>query len=355
MVARVGGSRNGFTSNDYTAYYETLPVGQFDLALRLEADRMCNAHFRAEAVEAERTIILSERAGRENSSAYRLREQLLGAVFPSHGYGHPIIGYNDDLQRITRDELWQHYRTFYGPDNAVAVAAGDFDSASLLARLDERFGAIPARFDTSSQDRVEPPQSDHRRLLVTGHEPTAYVQILFRAVEAIHPDFFPLVVLDSILGGAKGMGFRGGGGGNRTSRIYGALVNADLAAGAGSDIRPTVDPFVFGIGATVRRGVEPQRVEDAIWAEVDRLVEAPVDAAELARARKQTLAQFAYGTESVSSQGYWLGFSEIVASLGWFLDYPAHVAVVTATDVQRVAATYLRRERATVGWYVREA
>ncbi len=133
MVARLGGVRNGMTSNDYTVYYETLPAGELDIALQIEADRMVNARFDPDDVEAERTIILAERAGRENSAGYRLREQVMAAAFPQHGYGHPVIGYSDDLQRITRDELWQHYSRNYGPDNAVVVVvAGSFDQEWLL-------------------------------------------------------------------------------------------------------------------------------------------------------------------------------------------------------------------------------
>ena len=145
MVARLGGVRNGMTSSDYTVYYETLPAGELDTALQIEADRMVNARFDPEAVEAERTIILAERAGRENSAAYRLREQVMAAAFPQHGYGHPVIGYSDDLQRITRDELWQHYRQNYGPDNAVVVVAGSFDQEWLLARIEQLFGAAQPR------------------------------------------------------------------------------------------------------------------------------------------------------------------------------------------------------------------
>lgn len=358
MVSRVGGTRNGFTSNDYTTYFETLPAEHSDLALRLEADRMRNAYFAAEDVEAERTIILSERAGRENSASYRLRERLLEVAFPQHGYGTPIIGYEEDLKRITRDELWQHYRSYYGPDNAVAVVAGSFDPSTMLSRLQELFGpAAP-----STDGVLVNPEPDfagwraggRQRVLVTGPEPTPYVQMLFPAVNARHPDYFPLVILDAVLAGAKAMSFSGGGGNRRTSRLYKALVDTELAASAGSSMRATVDPYGLTIGATVRNGVDPQQVEDAIWEVVKRVRAEPVADEEMLRAQKQSRAQFAYGSESVSSQGYWLGFSEVVASVDWFLEFPERLAAVTKADVHRVAATYLQPEAATIGWYTPE-
>lgn len=356
IVARLGGVRNGMTSNDYTVYYETLPAGELDTALQIEADRMVNARFDPDDVEAERTIILAERAGRENSAGYRLREQVMAAAFPQHGYGHPVIGYRDDLQRITRDELWQHYSRNYGPDNAVVVVAGSFDQEWLLTRIEQLFGAAkPRRAITHPGSAAGQPAMAERNgselVQLTGPEPTAYVQILFPAVRALDADYFPLLVLDSILGGASSLGGTGGAG-FRTSRLYRNVVQTELAASAGSSMRPTADPYLFTVGATVRRDVEPGRVLDALWAEVETARQTAPTETELARAVKQTRAQFIFGSERASSQGYWLGFSEIVADLPWLLEFPERVAAVTAADVQRVANTYLRRDAAIVGQYV---
>lgn len=349
MVARLGGVRNGMTSNDYTVYYETLPAGALDTALRIEADRMVNARFDADDVEAERTIILSERAGRENSAAYRLREQVMAAAFPDHGYGHPVIGYRDDLQRITRAELWQHYQQNYGPDNAVVVVAGSFDQEWLLARIEQLFGAAQPR-RAISDPRSAASRNGPALVQLTGPEPTAYVQLLFPAVRALGDDYFPLLALDSILGGASNLGGTGGAG-FRTSRLYRTVVQTELAASAGSSMRPTADPYLFTVGATVRRGVEPARVLEALWAAIETARQAAPTEIELQRARKQTRAQFIFGSERASSQGYWLGFSEIVADLPWLLEFPDRIAAVTADEVQRVANRYLRREKVVVGLY----
>lgn len=356
MIARLGGVRNGMTSSDYTVYYETLPAGELDTALQIEADRMVNAHFDLEDVEAERTIILAERAGRENSAAYRLREQIMQAAFPQHGYGHPVIGYSEDLQRITRDELWQHYRQNYGPDNAVVVVAGSFDQQALMARIEQLFGAAQSRREigdlgSSAGGQAARVRGGHALVQLTGPEPTAYVQLLFPAVCALDDDYFPLLVLDSILGGASSLGGTGGAG-FRTSRLYRNVVQTELAASAGSSMRPTADPYLFTVGATVRHSVEPERVLDALWAEIETARQSAATEAELLRAVKQTRAQFIFGSERASGQGYWLGFSEIVADLPWLLKFPERVAEVTAVDVQRVANMYLRRDAALVGQYV---
>ena len=357
MVARLGGVRNGMTSNDYTVYYETLPAAELDTALRIEADRMTNACFDPGDVEAERTVILVERADRENSSAFRLREQVMAAAFPDHGYGHPVIGYRDDLQRITRDELWQHYRQNYGPDNAVVVVAGSFHRDMLMARIEQLFGpAQPRRIKGEPESALGrtagPSRGQPATVRLSGPEPTAYVQLLFPAVRALDDDYFPLLVLDSILGGAASLGNRGGGAGFRTSRLYRNVVQTELAASAGSSMRPTADPYLFIVGATVRRGIEQEQVLDALWTEIETARQVAPTETEMQRAQKQTRAQFIFGSERASSQGYWLGFSEVVADLPWLLEFPNRVAAVTADEVQRVANQYLRRETAIVGLYV---
>jgi len=220
------------------------------------------------------------------------------------------------------------------------------------------FGGAPPRLNSQAPEMratlAPGPSQPQRRVLVTGQEPVAYVQLLFPVVEATHPDYFPLLMLDTVLGGAKSMSFSGGGSPNRSSRLYKALVSTELAASAGCGVRPTSEPFAFTVAATVRRDVDPQQVEDAMWVELQRIATQPLSQAELNRAYKQTLAQFAYSSESVSSQGYWLGFSEVVADGDWFLRLPTHLAAVTAADVQRVAETYLPQDRAWVGWYVPE-
>jgi len=187
--------------------------------------------------------------------------------------------------------------------------------------------------------------------VVEGVGKTAYLQMVFPAVAADHEDFFPLVVLDSVLGGAKSMSFFGGGTANRSSRLYKALVDSELAASAGSSVQPTIDPFLMAFSATLRPGRSLEEVEAALWSELERVAEAPITADELQKAVKQTRAEFAYSSESVTNWGFWLGFSEIVASIEWFYGYVEQLSAVTAGDVQRVAQLHLARSKRTVGWY----
>jgi len=352
LISREGGVWNGFTWLDFTTYFETLPADRFDLAFRVESDRMAHAVFDPKEVESERTVIISERQGNENSPRFLLAEEVQAAAFRVHGYHHEVIGDLCDLQTMTRTQLFQHYKTYYAPNNAVAVAVGDFKAADALKKIQAAFGKIKPGPALPQINREEPPQKGERRVTVEGDGTTAYVEVAYRAPNAVQADFPALVVLDAILAGASSLAVFGGGGTNASSRLYKALVDTELATDVSGGLIPTVDPFLYGISATVRTGRTPAEVEAALDAELARAVAEPVSETEVAKAIKQAKAQFAYGSESVTNQGSWYGFSEVFADYIWFESYLDRLAAVTVDDVQRVAKSYLTKSNRTVGWYV---
>lgn len=353
-IARAGGMANGMTSQDWTTYFETLPADRIDLALAFEADRMVNTVIDADEVDAERTVILSEREGSENSYFYLLTEEVQAAAFRVHSYHNPIIGWKTDLHQITRDDLQQHYQRYYAPNNAVIVMVGDINPATMIDKLETNFGKLPTGQPIPPMRLREPEQLAERRILLRGSDHTAYYIHAFPGVAADHPDFFALTVLDAILGGAKGMGIFGGGGNNRSNRLYRALVDTELAVAVGSGFRPSIDPDLFSFYATLAPGITHEQIEAAIWRELEKVQSEGVHARELEKAIKQTKAQFAYSSESVTHQGYWLGFSQVVASLAWLDNWLEQLTAVSAEDVQRVAQKYFTPNRQTVGWYIPE-
>ncbi len=351
-IAREGGAFNGMTWYDFTTYFATLPADRIELALHIEADRMINSLFDLDEVAAERTVIISERQGAENGPEFLLNEELMAAAFRVHPYGTDTVGHMCDLETMTRDQLHAHYRTYYAPHNALAVAVGDFDADAMLRLIEQHFGAIPDGPDIPPVTAVEPPQRGERRVIVEGEGNVAYLQVIFHAPTVHEPDFFALTVLNAILSGASGLTFSGGGTTNKSSRLYKALVATELATGISGSLLPTVDPFVYALSAVVRAGYTPAEVEEALDAELARVVAEPITPEELTKAIKQAKAQFAYSSESVTGQALWLGFSEICAGYTWFEDYIANLSAVTVDDVQRVAQKYLKRSNRTIGWYV---
>lgn len=352
QIARNGGLMNGLTWLDFTTFFETLPSGRIDLALRIEADRMANALFDPDEVSLERTVIISERQGAENQPTFQLNEEVVAAAFRVHPYHHETIGDMCDLETISHPDLWRHYQTYYGPNNAIVVAVGDFDAPQMLARVEELFGPVPARSDPPAVNRPEPPQRGERRVKLEGPDSTAYLQAAYHTPAATHPDFFPMTVLSAILTGASGMNLFAPSPPNRSSRLYKALVETELAAGVGGSLSAMFDPFLYMISATARAGRSLDEVEIALDAEIERVLQEPVSAGELYTATKQAKAQFAYSSESVTNQGFWLGFSSVVADTLWFESFVDSLAAVTVEDVQRVAQTYLPQRNRTVGHYL---
>jgi zinc protease len=351
-IAREGGLFNGMTWIDFTTYFETLPAERIDLAIEAESDRMTNAVFDPEEVELERTVVLSERQGDENSPEFLLGEAVQAIAFQAHPYHHSVIGWQHDLETMTREQLQNYYRTHYAPGNVVVAVAGDFRVDIMLEKVDRLFGAIPRGVARPESVPPEPPQRGERRVNVEGPGTTSYIEISFRAPRATDDDFYPMVVLETILGGAKAMSIWGGGASNRSSRLYRALVETELASGVDCGMSSTIDPYLFSFSATIREGRSLAEVEAALLAEIERAMVQPIEQAELDKAIKQTRAQFAYSSESVTDQGHWLGFSEVIATTDWFEHFLSRLTAVSAEDVQRVAGTYLRPSLRNVGWYL---
>jgi zinc protease len=352
QIARAGGSMNGFTWLDFTTFFETFPAERVDLGLRIEADRMVHSLFDPEEVEPERTVIISERQGAENEPTFLLDEEVMGASFRVHPYHHETLGDLCDLKSITRNDLWNHYQRYYGPDNAIAVAVGDFQSAEMLRAIERHFGPVPPRADPKAIVRPEPAQRGERRVNLEGPGSTAYLQAVYHAPSASDPGFFPLMVLATILTGAPALTIFGGGPPNRSSRLYKALVDTGLAAGVSGSLYPMKDPYLFDISATVRAGRTPADVEAALDTELERAAGQPISSGELVTAVKQAKAQFAYSSESVTNQGYWLGWTSVVADTGWFDSFVDRLSTVTVDDVQHSAQTILARRNRTVGYYL---
>jgi zinc protease len=351
-VSREGGAWNAMTWLDWTAYYETLPAGHIDLGLRLEADRMTQSLFARKEVESERTVIISERQGSENEPTFRLSEEVQAAAYRVHSYHHTVVGDISDLSTMTRDDLYRHYQTFYQPNNAILAVAGDFQTGAMLDRIRELFGEIPTGAFPQQAARIEPPQRGERRVVVEGPGETAYLEVAYHAPTASDPDFFPMVVLDSILAGPSNFNLFSGGISNKTSRLYRALVESELAVGVSGGLAATLDPFLYSLTATVRQGKTPEQVLAAMDAEVRKVLDEPVRAEEMERAVKQARAIFAYGSETVTKQAFWMGYAEIFATYDWFEQYLARLEQVTLEDVQRVARKVLSKRNRVVGIYI---
>jgi zinc protease len=234
----------------------------------------------------------------------------------------------------------------------LAVAVGDFDADEMLDLIEGHFGSAPRGDDVPAVTVAEPPQRGERRVVVRREGLVPYFKMAFRAPGVREPGFFALTVLDAILTGASAMTFRGGGLTNKSCRLYRALVVQELAVSISGSLLPTVDPFPYTVSAVVRPGRTPAEVEEALSAEIARVMDDAVTQTEVDKAIKQATAQFSYSSESVTGQALWLGFSEIFADYSWSEDYIENLSAVTVEDVRAAAEEYLSPSKRTVGWYV---
>lgn len=352
LVSREGGRFNAFTWIDFTAYFETLPSDRIDLALRLESDRMTNATMTEEAVDSERTVIISERHMYENHPSFLLREELVAAAFRVHPYHHETIGDEVDLETMTRDDLYGHYQRYYSPGNATVVVVGDFDTKDMMARIDELFGPIKDGEPVSILKRPEPAQRGERRITVHGPGDTSYLAFAFRAPEATHEDFYPLVLLNAAYAGGSSLGLFGSGTTNKSSRLYQALVATDLAVAVSGMVAPSIDPYLYSISAVIRPGRSIDEVEQALEMELEKLASEPVSKIELDKALKRARVQFVMAGESVTGQGQMLGMAEIITGdYSWYEETLEALDKVTLDDIERVRDKYLHRSNRTVGVY----
>ena len=342
-IDRRGGQWNAMTSQDFTMYYQTLPSDRINIALESEADRMVNAIFDPEETESERTVIISERQGSENHPVFWLREEVSAAAFRVHGYHHSIIGDLTDLQTMTRDDLFEHYKQHYTPSNATVIAVGDFDSDEMLAKIEDLFGTIPAQTAPNLFSRPEPKQNGERRVQVERPGNNAFLQMVYRIPPATHDDWFHMEILDSILTGP------GGGTDNKTSRLYQSLVKSDVAASVSGWLQESIDPYVYTLMVMLRDGKSPEEAEGMIQQEIERIQQDGIQQAELDKAKKQARASFAFATESISNQAYYLARSAILGDPNWFDQYLSRLDDVTVEGIQTVANQYLTPQNRTVG------
>ena len=267
IIEKFGGSWNGYTWIDQTTYMETASTAGLDRMLFIESERMANCLYDPEDCESERTVIISELQGSENDPDTLLEQEVIAAAYKVHPYRHPTIGWLSDLQTMTRDDLYRYYRRNYVPNNATVVVVGDVDTDDVLRRVEKQFGGIPSGAAAARVSVWSSRSSSASAASEVAREgTTAYLKLAYHAPAVGDADFFPMLVLDAILTGAKGINlwssFRTPPP-QRSARLYRALVERRLASSVGAGLLPTEHPFLYLISATAMEGVSLADVEAA--------------------------------------------------------------------------------------------
>ncbi|MGH7415289.1 MAG: M16 family metallopeptidase [Candidatus Rokuibacteriota bacterium] len=340
LIERNGGRDNAFTTKDMTGYYTNIAADRLDLVLRLEADRMRHLLLDADEIDSERKVVMEERRMRsEDDPDGLIYEGMNSLAFKAHPYGWPTIGWMSDIARINRVELRAFYDTYYRPNNAILVIAGDVRAPAALALARRHFAGIPRGAAPPPVTAVEPVQNDERRLLVRKEGARLpLVNIAWHVPDHTAADAPALELLSTLLSSG------------RSSRLYRRLVyEKRMALGAGGDYSYfSLDPSLFWFYATPLPGQSPEAVEQALLAEIERLKQEPVPDEELIRARNQIEASFIWQQDSVFSRASILGRFEMLGSWRLLDGYLPRLRAVTPADLQRVARTYFALDRKNV-------
>ena len=344
IIAANGGRENAFTGADYTAYFQRIAKDRLALCLELEADRMRNLVLDEDEFRKEIEVVKEERRMRTEDKPTALTlEQFNAVAYASNPYRHPIIGWMEDLNSLTIDDVRKWYKTWYAPNNATLVVAGDVDATEVFGLAKKYFGALPAEPLPAIKPRREVKQYGEKRLTVKAPARLPYLIMGYKApVWPTHEDKQELYALEVLAG------ILDGGDSARLSRelVRGSQIAASASAGYGME---SLHETLFSLSAVPNSDVKMAALEKALRDQVEALKTRPVSADELSRVKAQVVAANVYQRDSVFYQAMEVGMLETLG-MPWRLrdDYVKNIEAVTAEAVQKVARKYLVDDHLTV-------
>jgi predicted Zn-dependent peptidase len=340
LIENNGGSHNGQTDKDHTIYFEQVPSNQLDMVLFLEADRMRSPAITQANVDNQREAVKEERRLRVDNQPYgKTSETIAELAFENFANEHSIIGSMADLDAASLADFAEFFKMYYSPSNAVIAIAGDIDEKTTLAKVRKYFEDIPAGPPTPRLDTAEPPQKEERRVELK--DPLArltLVDVAYQVPGGLSPDVDALSALSSVLGAG------------RSSRLYDSIVRQQqIAVQTYSGMQQGKGPGLFYLEAMVAPGKNAADVEKALYAEVDKVQNGPIQDWELEKARNAARRTLVSNLRSSLQRAI------LLARYSVYFDDPAiintryeRIASLKIEDLQRVARQYLVPTNRTV-------
>lgn len=351
-VAKNGGSDNAFTSYDYTAYFQRVAADRLELMMRMESDRMVNIRLTESDILTERDVILEERNQRvENSANALFREQQRAVQYHNHRYGVPIIGWRHEMEELDMADALSFYGTYYAPNNAILVVAGDVTPEQVETLAKTYYGVIPANPDLP-KDRTrsqEPPQTAERRMIYRdARVAQPYVSRSYLAPERNAGDqkeAAALRMLAEVLGGgqtavmAEKLQFD-----TQTAVYSGAFYGGN-----------SLDATTFSTVVVPAPGVSMQEAEDAMDRVLAEFLEEGVDEAHLERIKTQVRASEIYARDDIEGLANRYGRALTQGlTVEDVQDWPRVLQAVTSEDIMTAARKVLNRKTSVTGWLMAE-
>lgn len=346
IVAAHGGEDNAFTSQDVTAYFQRVAKEKLPMVMAMEADRMANLRLLEKDVLTERDVILEERRSRvENSPNSILSEQIGAALYQSHPYGIPVIGWMHEIKALSRADALDHYEKYYAPNNAILVVAGDVTPMEVRKLAETHYGPLKSGPELKARLRpLEPTQVAERRVIYEDKRAGKltwqrhYLVPSYKTAPKGHSEALELAMKVAVEG--------------TTSRLYKKLVvEKKIASSAGGGYSPSgMEYGSLYIYAVPQKGVSVEEIEQAIGEVLDEIREGGVSELELKRAKNAYIADYIYGNDSQSGLARRYGFA---LATGWSIEdiesYPSRLKAVTLADVQQAVVKYLDVKSSVTG------
>ena len=340
IIAKNGGRSNAFTSSDTTVYFATMSREKIGIELDLEADRMANALLGDAYFQPEKKVIQEERRLRtDDNPAAALSEVASAVAFTIHPYRRPVVGWMEDIEQLSRQDLADFYKLYYEPNNAFIIVVGDFSTEEIMPKIRAAFGKIPRGAEPSKVGVTEPEQRGERRVILKKEAELPFVLMFYHAPNLKSPDSFALDVLSVVLAGG------------RSSRLYQDLVyEKRLARNVDADYSGvSIDPMGFSVTAQLLPGIEAGKVEREIDGLLEKLKVELVSDRELQKAKNQIEAAFIFAQDSIFGQAMKIGSYEATGGWRQMDSYLDGIRKVSREDIRRVARQYLNPDRRTVG------
>lgn len=342
-MQRRGISKNATTSLDRTNYFASFPANAdtLDWVLGMEADRMLNAKVAKSDLDSEMTVVRNEMEAGDNSPIGVLMKRMRSVAFDWHNYANMPIGARSDVENVPIENLQAFYRTWYQPDNALLIVAGRIDNEQVLARIAAHFAPLkkPARTKPTFHT-VEPVQDGEREVSVRRSSDLSLIAASYHVPALAQADSAPLAVLGDVLGD------------NPNGRLYKAMMETKLAAFAGASSETLHDPGLFTLVSVLPKDGDPDKVEAELLKQAEAIGSAPVTDAEVTAAKQRIGNAIDKRASDVNAMA--MALSEYQAAGDWRLLFVQRDAIegVTAADVNRVAAAYLKPQNRTLGRFV---
>lgn len=341
-----GGYSNAFTSADMTAYYEDVSSDGLELCIDLDSDRMKSLTLDPKFVVSEMNVVKEERRLRiDNSVQGQMWEDLDAIAFKAHPYKWPVLGWMSDLEAIDRDDCVEYFNTYYAPNNAIIIVAGDFDAKKAMKLIHEYYDDIPSQKPPQALRTVEPEQKGERRGEVHKKAELPAVMIAYHTPDIGSDEIYALDVLQRILTGG------------RSSRLYRKLVREmEAAISVQSSFPWRIDPYLFEFNIKMKPGHETAEAEEAVYAELADIMENGVLEEEVARAKNGLEADFVRSMQTVNGRASKIGRYEILfGDYREIMNVPGRYRAVTGEEIREAAKKYFARGNRTVVTLVPEA